>query len=122
MIRPIPGLSGELDGYIAQDPRIVHTADGQDIINFSIALNPYPVVEGLNEPIWFQCVGFGDTCQKLAPILNKGDFVSVSGYLKYRAYVSEGVGATSKDWVIDRCERYEHGKMVDLLADGSFKS
>lgn len=69
------------------NPELRYTQDGTPILQFSFALN-----SGYGEKrvtSWINCSLFGKRAETLAPMLNKGDKVGISGELTNRKYVDK---------------------------------
>ena len=88
-------------GNLGADPEMRYTPNGKAVTNLRVATNrrwPDPNAEGgwAEESIWFTVTTWGDTAERNAEKLKKGDQVYVEGRLKpLRLYTrqDETVGA-----------------------------
>jgi len=86
-------------------------ANGKRVLNFSVAVN-----EGRDRTTWFDCALWGDRADKLAPYIQKGGKVTVSGRVSGDVY--EG-NPKLKLFVLDVTLQ---GSKGDVQQSGSFNS
>lgn len=65
-------------GRIGKDAETRHTAGGQSVTGFSVAVDEY-AGKGERRTLWVDCSMWGERGEKLAQYLTKGASVSVSG-------------------------------------------
>jgi single-strand DNA-binding protein len=85
--------TGTFAGYLGRDAEL-RNAGGTDVVNFSVG-----VTIGWGDKkktLWVGCALWGERAEKLAPYLNKGQAVSVSGDVDLRTY-KNGDGETGAE-------------------------
>lgn len=82
-------------GNVGSDPTLRHTGSGKAVLNFSIAVDHFVVVETpegtikKREPDWIPVVVFGDSAEHQAKYLQKGTKVAVAGSLRQRTWIDK---------------------------------
>jgi single-strand DNA-binding protein len=69
-------------GRVGSDAELTVTRNGDPMARFSIAIDRIRRKDQSGEPDWIRCHLFGDRARLLAPYLNKGVLVGVSGRLE----------------------------------------
>lgn len=72
-------------GRLTRDPEVRHSSGGMPIVSFSVAVN-----HGKEKVSYFDVKAFGERFEKLAPYLEKGKQVGVSGDLEQERWETEG--------------------------------
>lgn len=80
-----------ISGRLVRDPELKE-ADGQKVLNFSIAHNRKYKVHGepKDEVSYFDCVAFKQTAELIATHLEKGSSVVLAGRLVQQTYEKDG--------------------------------
>lgn len=89
-------------GNLGSDPVLYRTPSGKSVLNFSIAVDRFVVIntpEGpmtRKDPDWIPIVVFGDQAEHQAKYLQKGSKVGITGSLRQREWVTaDGAKRTS---------------------------
>lgn len=72
-------------GRLTRDPEVRHSSGGMPIVNFSVAVN-----HGKEKVSFFDVKAFGERFEKLAPYLEKGKQVGISGDLEQERWETDG--------------------------------
>jgi len=78
-------------GNLGKDAQ-VREVGNSIVVNFSIAVQKFKKDE---PPLWVRCAYWGDRAAKVAPYLNKGSPVYVTGEVSLREYESTGSTGTA---------------------------
>ena len=78
-----------IHGNIGSKPELRKTQDGKSVLNFSLCHNMGK--KGNEKPHWFRCTIWDKQADGLAPYLEKGTGLVVSGMMKQNQYEKDGV-------------------------------
>lgn len=80
-------------GNVGRDPDVKHTASGETVANFSIAMNERwkdkTTGEMKEHTEWMRCSAFGRTAEVVEKFVGKGKLVQVSGSLRTRSWTDK---------------------------------
>lgn len=97
-----------LSGNIGQNPELRSTANGTQVLSFSVAVNErvkdQQTGEWSDRPNWVQCTMFGTRAEKLAQYLAKGMKVAIEGKLRYSSWEKDGVKRSKLEVIVDEIE------------------
>lgn len=81
-----------LSGRLTRDPELSMTNSGVPVLQFGMAVNDFKRNgdEWEQIPNFFDVVMFGDRCERLSNILEKGSHVMVTGKLRYSSWEKDG--------------------------------
>ncbi len=97
-----------LTGNLGRSPELMRFDSGNYKCSFSLATNEFvgsPTGEKTQRAVWHQIVVWGKKAEEVAGIYSKGDFVTITGRLKYRTYTDkEGIFRKIAEVIADEME------------------
>lgn len=94
-----------LIGRIGMEPEFKYTAGGTPMLKFSLATSRYLGQDKGEETTWHNIVDFGESAEKLANQLTKGNLIYVKGYVR------------NNDWTDDQGTKHYRTEIVADLID-----
>lgn len=98
-------------GRLTRDPELRQTQSGNQVGNFTIACDGFPV-NGEKQVVFMNCSIFGKGADTLTKFFKKGNLIGITGRLTQRKYQSkEGAQVTATEITVTQIE------FVDSKAD-----
>ena len=97
-----------ISGNLTRKPEVRHTSGGTPVLQLGVAVNDSrknpQTGEWEDYPNFFDCIMFGERASKIAPMLDKGMKVCISGKLRYSTWEKDGQKRSKVDVFIDHIE------------------
>lgn len=97
-----------ISGNLTRKPEVRHTSGGTPVLQIGVAVNDSrknpQTGEWEDYANFLDCIMFGERANKIAPMLDKGMKVCISGKLRYSTWEKDGQKRSKVDVMIDHIE------------------
>lgn len=108
----------DLIGRLTRDPELRRSANGNNVLRFSLAVDRRIKQPGGPEADFISCVAFGKTAENMSRFLHKGSLIAVEGSIQTGSYVNQqGAKVYTTDIIANHVQFLESKKAASQSYD-----